>query len=133
MPLGIQDKMDNNGTCKINLYTILVNIRLFIRALIQRIYFSYYLLRNKICLQILFYLETYLTTGEDSYIKQAEAGADYLLSLIPDLQSQFGDAGLYTGLSWPMSPDYPRLMPNFSHGTAGTAYFLSRLYEVAKN
>jgi lantibiotic modifying enzyme len=176
---------------------------------------------------VLFYLEAYLATGEDSYIKQAQAGADYLLSLIPDSQSQFGDGGLYTGLSgigfvlgetgrlcknekyvegmkkcirlfenkaeitdngmcwtdvtdiisgntgiglfllyasenfgveeaekmavrtgqdlltkaikvetglsWPMSPDYPRLMPNFAHGTAGTAYFLSRLYEVTKD
>jgi len=81
---------------------------------------------------VLFYLEAYLATDEGRYIKQAEAGADYLLSLILDSQSQFGDGGLYTGLSWPMSPDYPRLMPNFSHGTAGTAYFLSRLYEVTK-
>ena len=34
------------------------------------------------------------------------------------------------GLKWPMSEAYPRLMPNFSHGTAGVAYFLARLYEV---
>jgi lantibiotic modifying enzyme len=33
------------------------------------------------------------------------------------------------GLKWPMSPDYPRLMPNFSHGTAGVCYFLCSLYE----
>jgi len=33
------------------------------------------------------------------------------------------------GSSWRMSPDYPRLMPNFSHGTAGVAYFLARVYE----
>jgi lantibiotic modifying enzyme len=32
------------------------------------------------------------------------------------------------GLSWPMTPDYPRDMPNFSHGTAGVAFFLARLY-----
>lgn len=31
------------------------------------------------------------------------------------------------GLSWPMSADYPRTMPNFSHGTAGVAYFLAEL------
>ncbi|MEA2379185.1 MAG: hypothetical protein QOD13_3092, partial [Thermoleophilaceae bacterium] len=31
------------------------------------------------------------------------------------------------GLAWEMSPDYPRLMPNFSHGTAGVAYFLASL------
>lgn len=32
------------------------------------------------------------------------------------------------GLSWRMSPGYARLMPNFSHGTAGIAYFLADLY-----
>lgn len=32
------------------------------------------------------------------------------------------------GLKWSMNPDYPRLMPNFSHGTAGIAYFLASLY-----
>jgi lantibiotic modifying enzyme len=34
------------------------------------------------------------------------------------------------GVSWDAIPGFPRLMPNFSHGTAGIAYFLSRLYEV---
>jgi lantibiotic modifying enzyme len=33
------------------------------------------------------------------------------------------------GLSWAMDPAFPRRMPNFSHGTAGVAYFLARLYE----
>jgi len=33
------------------------------------------------------------------------------------------------GTKWPMSPDYPRLMPNFSHGTAGVCYFLVSLYQ----
>jgi lantibiotic modifying enzyme len=32
------------------------------------------------------------------------------------------------GLKWAMSPDFARLMPNFSHGTAGAAYFLATLY-----
>jgi lantibiotic modifying enzyme len=36
----------------------------------------------------------------------------------------------HNGLKWPMSEAYPRLMPNFSHGTAGVAYFLARLHEV---
>jgi lantibiotic modifying enzyme len=35
-----------------------------------------------------------------------------------------------TGLKWPMSEAYPRLMPNFSHGTAGVVYFLARLSEA---
>jgi lantibiotic modifying enzyme len=33
-----------------------------------------------------------------------------------------------TGLKWAMDPKFPRLMPNFSHGTAGIAYFLAALY-----
>ena len=33
------------------------------------------------------------------------------------------------GLSWAMDPSFPRRMPNFSHGTAGVAYFLARLHE----
>ena len=40
------------------------------------------------------------------------------------------DAG---GTKWPMSPGMARLMPNFSHGTAGIAYFLARLYEETKD
>jgi len=35
------------------------------------------------------------------------------------------------GLKWPMAQEYPRLMPNFSHGTAGIAYFLASVYEVS--
>lgn len=37
-----------------------------------------------------------------------------------------------TGLGWRMASDYERLMPNFSHGTAGVAYFLAALYEATK-
>jgi lantibiotic modifying enzyme len=33
------------------------------------------------------------------------------------------------GVKWAMSPTFPRLMPNFSHGTAGIAYFLATLYQ----
>ncbi|HEV8383394.1 MAG TPA: lanthionine synthetase LanC family protein [Candidatus Acidoferrales bacterium] len=33
------------------------------------------------------------------------------------------------GLKWAMDPKFPRLMPNFSHGTAGVAYFLATLYQ----
>jgi len=36
------------------------------------------------------------------------------------------------GLKWAMSPDFPRLMPNFSHGTAGVAYFLATLFQKTK-
>ncbi len=34
------------------------------------------------------------------------------------------------GRSWRMEPDFPRVMPNFSHGTAGIAFFLARLAEA---
>ena len=37
------------------------------------------------------------------------------------------------GLKWAMDPDFPRLMPNFSHGTAGIAYFLAALTKETKN
>ena len=37
------------------------------------------------------------------------------------------------GTKWAMDPDYPRLMPNFSHGTAGVSYFLASLYKETKN
>jgi lantibiotic modifying enzyme len=36
------------------------------------------------------------------------------------------------GTKWAMNPQYPRLMPNFSHGTAGIAYFLASLYQRTK-
>lgn len=36
------------------------------------------------------------------------------------------------GLKWSMDPKFARLMPNFSHGTAGIAYFLARAYEETK-
>jgi len=32
------------------------------------------------------------------------------------------------GLKWRMEPEGPRLMPNFSHGTAGVAYYLATLH-----
>jgi lantibiotic modifying enzyme len=34
------------------------------------------------------------------------------------------------GLKWAPAADATRLMPNFSHGTAGVAYFLARLHRV---
>ncbi len=36
------------------------------------------------------------------------------------------------GTRWAMDPTFPRIMPNFSHGTAGVAYFLARLYQETK-
>jgi lantibiotic modifying enzyme len=37
------------------------------------------------------------------------------------------------GLKWAMSASFGRLMPNFSHGTAGVAYFLASLYLETKH
>ena len=171
---------------------------------------------------VLFFLEAYYSTGEELYLEQARAGADYLLATL----SQEKTAGLYAGISgigfalletykassdmvykqgteqclrflrenterfgygvqwgettdiisgnagtglfllsagrelesltwidlaaaaglrlielgqpaesglkWAMDPRYPRLMPNFSHGTAGIAYFLAALYQTTQ-
>jgi lantibiotic modifying enzyme len=38
-----------------------------------------------------------------------------------------------TGTKWASWPDQRNLMPNFSHGTAGVAYFLACLYEATKD
>lgn len=35
-------------------------------------------------------------------------------------------------LKWMMDPQYPRELPNFSHGTAGVSYFLATLYQQTK-
>lgn len=35
------------------------------------------------------------------------------------------------GRSWRMDPSFPRVMPNFSHGTAGIAFFLARLAQAS--
>jgi lantibiotic modifying enzyme len=40
------------------------------------------------------------------------------------------DAG---GRKWPMDGTSAQLLPNFSHGTAGVAYFLATLYQAAKD
>jgi lantibiotic modifying enzyme len=37
-----------------------------------------------------------------------------------------------TGLKWSMTDEFPRLMPNFSHGTAGISYFLVSLHDELK-
>jgi lantibiotic modifying enzyme len=37
------------------------------------------------------------------------------------------------GMKWAMSPTFNRQMPNFSHGTAGVAYFLASLYVETKD
>src|SRR5262249_5421729 len=46
------------------------------------------------------------------------------------IELEKADAG---GLKWAMDSKFPRLMPNFSHGTAGVAYFLATLYSATKD
>lgn len=59
------------------------------------------------------------TLAVEGALDTAVAAADRLLEVaIPS-----GD-----GVKWAMSPDVPRLMPNFSHGTAGIAYFLATVH-----
>lgn len=36
------------------------------------------------------------------------------------------------GMKWRMTPSFARLMPNFSHGTAGIAYFLATLHQETR-
>jgi lantibiotic modifying enzyme len=56
-----------------------------------------------------------------------------------DMAKQVGDGLLEVGIradvgtKWAMNPQYPRLMPNFSHGTAGIAYFLASLYRATED
>jgi lantibiotic modifying enzyme len=54
----------------------------------------------------------------------ATHAADRLLEVgVPDRE----------GLYWPMTVGNPRLMPNFSHGTAGISYFLASVHQATKD
>ena len=81
--------------------------------------------------------------GETTDIISGNAGTGlFLLYLaeewadesVLDMARRAGEKLLETGIpaepgtKWAMNPQYPRLMPNFSHGTAGIAYFLASLY-----
>ena len=62
--------------------------------------------------------------NSDSRRLAAEAG-----HLLVDRGRPAGDGGL----KWDYAPGAERLYPNFSHGTAGIAYFLARLYQATGN
>ncbi len=68
----------------------------------------------------LFLLYAHRETGERSWLDLAEKAGRRLLEMG---RLERG------GLKWPMDPEYPSLMPNFSHGTAGIAYFLAVLHK----
>jgi len=71
----------------------------------------------------LFLLYAYKETRNKSWLDLAEEAGARLVELGKPKNG---------GLDWAMDPGYPRLMPNFSHGTAGIAFFLARLYEETK-
>ena len=53
-----------------------------------------------------------------------------VLAIAKKVGDRLLDVGIPTdvGTKWAMDPQFPRLMPNFSHGTAGIAYFLASLF-----
>jgi lantibiotic modifying enzyme len=71
----------------------------------------------------LFLLYADSTLQDDSAKSLAAQAADRLLEL--------GHAE-HGGRYWTMDPKFPRRMPNFSHGTAGVAYFLAATYDATK-
>jgi len=71
----------------------------------------------------LFLLYAYHKTGDRTWLELAAKAGSRLVDLGRP------ESG---GLKWAMDPSFPRLMPNFSHGTAGIAYFLAALYREMK-
>lgn len=72
----------------------------------------------------LYLLYIYKEHKIDKALELAEGVGKSLISMAKDTVG---------GKKWMMDPSFPRYMPNFSHGTAGTAYFLAVLYEQTKN
>ena len=71
----------------------------------------------------LFLLHADSIAGDPSARQLAVKAADRLIELG---QPEHG------GLFWAMDPKLPRKMPNFSHGTAGIAYFLAAVYDATR-
>lgn len=71
----------------------------------------------------LFLLYAFREMGDRTWLDLASRAGDRLIELG---RPENG------GLKWAMDPDFPRLMPNFSHGTAGIAYFLAALFKETK-
>jgi hypothetical protein len=66
-------------------------------------------------------LYAFKETGDRRWLDLAVKAGDRLLELGRPKNG---------GLDWAMDPSNPRLYPNFSHGTAGVAFFLARLSEA---
>lgn len=71
----------------------------------------------------LFLIYAYSKTKDESLLNLAVSAGKRLTELGQPVEG---------GIKWAMDPNYPRLMPNFSHGTAGIAYFLTSLYKETK-
>ena len=71
----------------------------------------------------LFLVYAFHETGDRTWLDLAAAAGSRLIELGGPENG---------GLKWAMDPGFPRLMPNFSHGTAGIAYFLAALYQGTK-
>lgn len=71
----------------------------------------------------LFLVYAYHETGDKAWLDLAAKAGSRLVEL--------GRPGA-GGLKWAMDPEFPRLMPNFSHGTAGIAYFLTALHRETR-
>jgi lantibiotic modifying enzyme len=72
----------------------------------------------------LFLLRAAQELNAPRYLNLAARAGDYLVSQ---------GISTPTGMAWRSNGSDPRLYPNFSHGTAGVAYFLLRLSEATKN
>jgi lantibiotic modifying enzyme len=68
----------------------------------------------------LFLLNAYRETEDEQWRNMAEKIANGLLGQAIKVNNKH--------LKWPMEPAFDRIMPNFSHGTAGVAYFLAKVY-----
>jgi lantibiotic modifying enzyme len=71
----------------------------------------------------LFLLYAARELGDASYRDLASAAGERLIEL---------GIAEHGGTKWAMDPKFPRLMPNFSHGTAGVAYFLATLFQETR-
>jgi lantibiotic modifying enzyme len=70
-------------------------------------------------------------TGLALLALDAEYNDAGLLQLAHDAARRLSTLGVaeHGGLKWAMNPTFARRMPNFSHGTAGVAYFLATVAE----
>lgn len=68
----------------------------------------------------LYFLWAFRETDDRQWLDWAKKAANGLLEDAIPLKGK--------ACKWPMEPGFPRTMPNFSHGTAGVAYFLTQVF-----